>query len=135
VKASVSRRMPSAAPQDVWDVISDPHRHVRTLPTSVSQVKVLGSGEISCTVSAMGKSERMLVRRTELEPPRRLVEQRVDGIREGTTEFVVEPDGSGSRVTLTAVVALPRLVAGLARGHIEQGLSRQLELLEHEASS
>jgi len=127
--------MPSAAPQDVWDVISDPHRHVRTLPTSVSQVEVLRSGEISCTVSAMGKSERMLVRRTELEPPRRLVEQRVDGIRDGTTEFVVEPDGSGSRVTLTAVVALPRLVAGLARGHIEQGLSRQLELLEQEASS
>ena len=135
MKASVSRRMPSAAPQDVWDVISDPHRHVRTLPTSVSQVKVLGSGEISCTVSAMGKSERMLVRRTELEPPWRLVEQRVDGIREGTTEFVVEPDGSGSRVTLTAVVALPRLLAGLAKGHIEQGLSRQLELLEREASS
>jgi len=127
--------MPSAAPQDVWDVISDPHRHVRTLPSSVSQVEVLGSGEISCTVSAMGKSERMLVRRTELEPPRRLVEQRVDGIRDGTTEFVVEPDGTGSRVTLTAVVALPRLVAGLAKGHIEQGLSRQLELLEQEASS
>ena len=127
--------MPSAAPQDVWDVISDPHRHVRTLPTSVSQVEVLGSGEIACTVSAMGKSERMLVRRTKLEPPRRLVEQRVDGIREGTTEFVVEPDGTGSRVTLTAVVALPRLVAGLAKGHIEQGLSRQLELLEQEASS
>lgn len=135
MKASVSRRMPSAAPQDVWDVISDPHRHVRTLPTSVSHVEVLGSGEISCTVSAMGKSERMLVRRTKLEPPRRLVEERVDGIREGTTEFVVEPDGSGSRVTLTAVVALPRLVAGLAKGHIEQGLSRQLELLEQEASS
>lgn len=135
MKASVSRRMPSAAPQDVWDVISDPYRHVRTLPTSVSQVEVLGSGEISCTVSAMGKSERMLVRRTELEPPRRLVEQRVDGIRDGTTEFVVEPDGTGSRVTLTAVVALPRLVAGLAKGHIEQGLSRQLELLEQEASS
>ena len=127
--------MPSAATQDVWDVISDPYRHVRTLPTSVSQVEVLGSGEISCTVSAMGKSERMLVRRTELEPPRRLVEQRVDGIRDGTTEFVVEPDGTGSRVTLTAVVALPRLVAGLAKGHIEQGLSRQLELLEQEASS
>ena len=135
MKASVSRRMPSAAPQDVWDVISDPHRHVRTLPSSVSQIEVLGSGEISCTVSAMGKSERMLVRRTELEPPRRLVEQRVDGIREGTTEFVVEPDGSGTRVTLTAVVALPRLLAGLAKGHIEQGLSRQLELLEQEASS
>jgi carbon monoxide dehydrogenase subunit G len=127
--------MPLVAPQDVWDVISDPHRHVRTLPSSVSQVEVLGSGEISCTVSAMGKSERMLVRRTELEPPRRLVERRVDGIRDGATEFVVEPDGSGSRVTLTAVVALPRLVAGLAKGHIEKGLSQQLELLEQEATS
>jgi carbon monoxide dehydrogenase subunit G len=83
----------------------------------------------------MGKSERMLVRRTELEPPRRLVEQRVDGTREGSTEFVVEPDGGGSRVTLTAVVELPRLLAGLAKGHIEKGLSRQLELLEQEASS
>jgi carbon monoxide dehydrogenase subunit G len=135
VKACVSRRMPSAAPQDVWDVISDPHRHVLTLPASVSQVEVLGSGEISCTVSAMGKSERMLVRRTELEPPRRLVEQRVDGTREGTTEFLVEPDGNGSRVTVTAVVALPRLLAGLARGPIEHGLRLQLELLEQEASS
>ena len=135
VKASVSRRMPSAAPQDVWDVISDPHRHVRTLPTSVSQVEVLGSGEISCTVSAMGKTERMLVRRTELEPPRRLVEHRVDGTREGSTEFVVEPDGSGSRVTLTAVVELPRLLAVVAKGPIEHGLKRQLELLEQEASS
>jgi hypothetical protein len=102
--------MPSAAPQDVWDVISDPHRHVLTLPRSVSHVEVLGSGEISCTVSAMGKSERMLVRRTEL-------------------------DGGGSRVTLTAVVALPRLLAVLAKGPIEHGLSRQLELLEQEASS
>ena len=47
VKASVSRRMPSAAPQDVWDVIADPHRHVLTLPTSVSQSRCSDSGEIS----------------------------------------------------------------------------------------
>jgi hypothetical protein len=77
----------------------------------------------------------MLVRRTELEPPRRLVEHRVDGIREGSTEFVVEPDGSGSCVTLTAVVELPRLLAVVAKGPIEHGLKRQLELLEQEASS
>ena len=32
-------------------------------------------------------------------------------------------------------LALPQLLAGLAKGHIEQGLSRQLELLEQEASS
>lgn len=135
MKVIVSRRMPDAEPQDVWDVIADPHSHIRTLPASVSQAEVQENGDIACVVSAMGKSERMLVRRTELEPPRRLVEQRVDGTREGSTEFVVEPDGTGSRVTVTAVVALPRLLAGLAKGPIEQGLSRQLELLEQEATS
>jgi carbon monoxide dehydrogenase subunit G len=134
VNVSVSRTMP-ASPELVWAVISDPHRHVATLPSSVSEVEVTDSGEIACVVSAMGKSERMRVRRTVLEPPRRLVEERVDGARQGRTEFLIEPEGAGSRVTLTAEIALPRLVAGLARGHVEQGLKQQLAGLEREASA
>ena len=126
--------MPSAAPQDVWDVISDPHRHVRTLPASVSQVEVLGSGEISCTVSAMGKSERMLVRRTLLEPPSRLVEERVDGARKGRTEFTIEPEATGSRVTIIADIQLPMLLGEVARRPIEAGLAEQRAGLEREAS-
>jgi carbon monoxide dehydrogenase subunit G len=125
----------SAPPQAVWDVISDPHRHITTLPASVSQVEITDAGEISCVISAMGQSERMLVRRTLLEPPRRLVEERVDGARAARTEFVIAPQGEGSHVTLTAEIELPRLVAGLARGHLAQGLEQQLANLERESAA
>ena len=134
MKVSATRRIP-AAPQQVWDVIADPHRHMKTLPPSVSQIEVREGGEIACVVSAMGKQERMVVRRTSLDPPRRLVEERVDGKRKGTTEFVIEPDGDGSRVTLTADVQLPMLVGAVARGPIEHGLQQQLEGLEREVTA
>ncbi len=134
LEVSASRTMP-APPEAVWAVLADPHRHVRTLPSSVSQVEVSDSGEIGCVVSAMGKSERMLVRRTLLEPPRRLVEERVDGTRAGSTEFVIAPQGGGSHVTVTAQIDLPRLLAGIARGHVKHGLEQQLANLEREAAA
>ena len=133
MKVSATRRIP-AAPQQVWDVIADPHRHVKTLPSSVSQIEVRESGEIACVVSALGKHERMLVRRTSLEPPGRLVEERVDGTRKARTEFVIEPDGDGSRVTVTAEVHVPMLVSAVARGPIEHGLKQQLAGLERETA-
>ena len=134
MKASVSRSIP-APPEAVWAVISDPERHIRTLPPSVSDAQVLESGEITCVVSAMGRSERMRVRRTVLEPPRRLVEERVDGTRAGRTEFLIEPEGSGSRVTLNADIELPRLLSAVAKGPVEQGLAQQLQGLEREATA
>jgi carbon monoxide dehydrogenase subunit G len=134
VKASASRSIP-APPEAVWAVISDPERHIRTLPPSVTEARVLESGEIACVVSAMGRTERMRVRRTVVEPPRRLVEERVDGTRAGRTEFVIEPEAAGSRVTLTADVELPRLLSAVAKGPVEQGLRQQLEGLEREATA
>jgi carbon monoxide dehydrogenase subunit G len=132
VKVSVSRAM-SVPPSAVWDVIADPGRHVKTLPSSVSQIAVDESGEISCVVTAMGKSERMRVRRTVLEPPRRMVEERVDGTRAGRTEFVIAPQGEGSYVTLTAEIELPMLLATIAKGPVAHGLEQQLAGLEREA--
>jgi carbon monoxide dehydrogenase subunit G len=129
ITASASRTM-AASPEQVWSVISDPHTHVTTLPDSVSQVEVSDQGEISCVLSAMGKTERMRVRRTVLEPPRLLVEERVDGTRKGRTEFLIAPQGDGSHVTLTAQVELPRLLAGVVRGYIESGLRDQLANLD-----
>ena len=134
MKVSVSRTM-TAPPQAVWEVIADPNNHVRTLPSSVSEVEVHDSGEISCVVSAMGQSEPMRVRRTILEPPRRLVEDRVDGKRAGRTEFVIAPQGGGSHVTLTAEIELPLLLAGIAKGPVTRGLELQLANLEREATA
>jgi carbon monoxide dehydrogenase subunit G len=134
VKASACRSIP-APPEAVWAVISDPERHIRTLPPSVSGARVLESGEITCVVSAMGRSEPMRVRRTVLEPPRRLVEERVDGKRAGRTEFLIQPEGSGSRVTVNADIELPRLLSAVAKGPVEQGLAQQLQGLEREATA
>jgi carbon monoxide dehydrogenase subunit G len=83
----------------------------------------------------MGQSERMRVRRTVLEPPRRLVEERVDGTRTGTTEFQIAPQGAGSHVTLTAEIGLPMLLAGLARRPVTEGLEQQLANLERESAA
>ena len=134
MKVSVSRSMP-APPEAVWAVIADPHSHVRTLPPSVSRIEVDESGEISCVVSAMGRSEPMRVRRTLLEPPRRLVEERVDGRRAGRTEFVIAAQGGGSHVTLTAEIELSMLLAGIAKGAVTHGLEQQLANLEREATA
>ena len=59
----------------------------------------------------------MLVRRTQLEPPRRLVEQRVDGIREGTHRV---RDRAGRRAAaaspLTAEVDAAEAAGGRGQG-------------------
>jgi len=134
VKVAVTRRL-AAAPEDVWPWLVEPERHVRTLPGSIRDAQILDNGDIACVVSAMGTNERMVVRVVETDPPRRLVEQRVDGTRRGTTVFEVEPDGAGSRVTLTSDIDLPRLLSAVAKGPVERGLSQQLENLDRLSSA
>ncbi len=120
----------AASPETVWPWIADPHLHVRTLPSSVTNTRVLDNGDIECVARAMGLSERMLVRVTETDPPFRLVEQRIDGHRRATTVFEVEPAGDGSLVTVTSEIDLPRLLARLAGGPIRTGLEQELANLD-----
>jgi carbon monoxide dehydrogenase subunit G len=130
VRVVVSRRL-AAPPERVWPWLAEPDKHVKTLPPSVSQVEVHQNGDIACVVSALGVQEAMTVRVVETDPPRRLVEKRVDGKRESTTTFdIAAAEGGGSDVTLTSELDLPRLVASFAKGPIEQGLKAQLELLD-----
>jgi carbon monoxide dehydrogenase subunit G len=129
LRVSVNRRC-AAPPEAVWPWIADPHKHVKTLPDSVSKIEVSGEGDVACVVTAMGVSEPMIVRVVEADEPRRLVERRIDGGRNATTIFEVEPDGEGSTVTLTSEIEVPRLIGGMVKGHVERGLREQLENLD-----
>ena len=129
MRVSVTRRC-AAPPEQVWPWIAEPEKHVQTLPQSVAHVQIRENGDIACVVHAMGASEPMIVRVVETDPPRRLVEERVDGRRQATTVFDVAPDGDGSTVTLTSDVDLPRLLAAVAKGPVQRGLADQLENLD-----
>jgi carbon monoxide dehydrogenase subunit G len=129
VKVTVSSTCP-APPEVVWEWIVDPHRHIRMLPDEIQDRYVLENGDIACELVAMGKREFMVVRTVETEPPRRLVNERVDGHREGTSVFELEPEGDhATRVTLSSEVALPRLLAAMASAPIRSALEDQLRNL------
>jgi carbon monoxide dehydrogenase subunit G len=129
MKVTVTGTCP-APPEVVWEWIADPHRHVRMLPDEVRNGRVLENGDIACEVAAMGRAERMVVRIVEAEPPRRLVERRVDGNREGMSVFELAREGEhATRVTLTSEVELPRLVAAVASGPVRSALTSQLRNL------
>jgi carbon monoxide dehydrogenase subunit G len=129
MRVCVTRRC-AATPEAIWPWISDPEKHVQTLPSTVGQVEVRDNGDIACVITAMGVSEPMEVHVTERQEPHRLVEERIDGKRAGTTIFEVAPDGDGSIVTLTSDVDLPFLVAGIAKKPMAQSLTQQLENLD-----
>jgi carbon monoxide dehydrogenase subunit G len=129
MRVSATRRC-TASPEQLWPWIAEPEKHVQTLPDSVTRVEVRKNGDIACVVHAMGASEPMVVRVVETHPPRRLVEERVDGRRQATTVFDVAADGAGSLVTLTSEVDLPRLLAAVAKGPVQRGLTDQLANLD-----
>ena len=109
----------AASPEVVWEWIADPHKHIRMLP-----------GDIACELVSVGVREPMTFRTIAADPPRRLVEARVDGKRKGTSIFEIEPEGEhASRVTLTAEVELPMLASAIASGPMKSALGDQLRNL------
>ena len=129
MKVTVATTCP-APPEVVWPWIADPHLHIRMLPDEIRNARVLENGDMACEVVAVGVREPMTVRIVEAEPPRRLVEERVDGRRRGTSVFEIEPEGEhASRVTLTSDVELPRMLSVMAGGPMRSALSDQLRNL------
>jgi carbon monoxide dehydrogenase subunit G len=129
VKVTVSSTCP-APPEVVWEWIADPERHIRMLPDEIRDGHVLDNGDMACELVAMGVREQMIVRTVEADPPWRLVEQRVDGNREGTSVFELEPEGAhATRVTLTSEVDLPRFLGAMAAGPVRAALEHQLQNL------
>jgi carbon monoxide dehydrogenase subunit G len=129
VKVTVSSTCP-APPAAVWEWIADPHKHIRMLPDEIHDRYVLENGDIACELVAMGKREFMVVRVVESDPPHRLVNERVDGHRRGTSVFELAPEGAhATRVTLTSDVDLPRLIAAVASAPVRAALEDQLRNL------
>jgi carbon monoxide dehydrogenase subunit G len=129
VKVSVSSTCP-ASPEVVWEWIADPEKHIRMLPDEIRDGHVLDNGDVACELVAMGVRERMIVRVVEADPPRRLVEQRVDSNREGMSVFELEAEGEhATRVTLTSEVDLPRFLGAMAAGPVRAALEHQLQNL------
>jgi carbon monoxide dehydrogenase subunit G len=129
VKVTVSGTCP-APPEVVWDWIADPHKHIRMLPDEIRDSRVLENGDMACQLVTMGMREEMVVRMVSSDPPRRLVEERVDGHRKGTSVFELEPEGDhATRVTLTSEVDVPRLLAAMASGPVRSALDAQLRNL------
>lgn len=119
-----------APPDVVWEWLVDPHKHIRMLPDEIRDGHVLENGDVACELVAMGVREPMVVRIVEADPPRRLVERRVDGRREGTSVFELEREGEhATRVTLTSEVDLPRLLGAVASGPMRAALDHQLRNL------
>lgn len=129
MKVTVSATCP-APPDVVWEWIADPHRHIRMLPDEIRDGRVLENGDMACELVTMGVREEMVVRIVSQDPPRRLVEERVDGNRKGTSVFELEREGEhATRVTLTSEVDLPRLLAAMASGPVRSALDAQLRNL------
>jgi carbon monoxide dehydrogenase subunit G len=133
VKLEVSHRC-AAPPEAVWGWIADPHKHIQMLPSAIRNARVLDDGDMEAELHAAGHSERMRVRIVASDPPRRLEEERVDGVRAGRTVFRLEPDGDGCTVTLQSEVDLPRILAAVARSAATHSLHEQLRNLDRLSS-
>jgi uncharacterized protein YndB with AHSA1/START domain len=107
---SRSRTIP-APPQDVWEIVADPHHLPRWWPR-VARVEDVGAERwTQVLMTRRGKPVRADFELLESQPPaagigRRMWEQRLAGtpfgrvLEESITEVVLEPDAGGTRVTI-----------------------------------
>jgi uncharacterized protein YndB with AHSA1/START domain len=96
-----------APPQEVWEVLEDPHHMPRWWPGVERMEGVEGDRWTQVFKTKKGRSVRMDFRLLSSEPPYgRAWEQEVVGspfervLIESVTEVALEPDGAGTRVTI-----------------------------------
>ena len=129
----------NAPPERVWAVMSDVERWPEWTE-SMKSVKHLDSGDLGA-----GSKAKLRIRRspnatvwtvTELTPNRSFTWEAKSGGVKGVAKHVIEPDGSGSKVTLTVdlsgIVAtiFGPIIAGPSRENVRmeaEGLKRRAE--------
>jgi uncharacterized protein YndB with AHSA1/START domain len=104
--ARSSRTIP-AAPQRVWEVLEDPHHMPRWWPGVTRMEGVEEDRWTQVFKTKKGRAVRMDFRLLASEPPwHRAWEQEIAGspfervLAESITEIVLEPEGSGTKVTI-----------------------------------
>lgn len=96
-----------AAPETLWELISDPHHLPRWWP-GVTRVEGVSDDHFTeVHISKRGRTVRQDFRISTSEAPRRFVwEQELEGtpfaslLSESRTELSLEPDGAGTKVTV-----------------------------------
>ena len=104
--ASRSRTL-NASPQQVWEILEDPHHMPRWWPGVMRMEGVEPERFTQVFKTKRGRPVRMDFHLVVSEPPwQRAWEQEIAGspfehvLVESITEVVLEPDGSGTRVTI-----------------------------------
>ena len=123
----------SAAPADVWRVVSDPARLPQWWP-GVSRVEEASpEAWTKVLTSSQGKTVRADYTRLEADETRRLLwRHEVEGspferiLARSTTEIVLEPDNGRTRVAI-AVSQQPRGWARLSPFQLRAAATRQVE--------
>jgi uncharacterized protein YndB with AHSA1/START domain len=97
----------AVAPRRVWELIEDPHHLPRWWPGVTRMESVAEDQWTQVFTTKKGRPVRVDFRLLESEPPsRRAWEQELIGtpferlLNESITEIRLEPDGSGTRVTI-----------------------------------
>jgi uncharacterized protein YndB with AHSA1/START domain len=97
----------AAAPQRIWEVVEDPHHMPRWWPGVTRMEAVEGEHFTQVFKTKKGRPVRLDFRVLTSEPPwQRSWEQVLEGsplqrvLSESITDVVLEPDGTGTRVTI-----------------------------------
>ena len=105
-----------ASPEAVWDEVAQVERHVEWMADAESIEfigdQTRGKGTRMRVATRVGPLRTMDVMEfTDWEPPRRMA-IRHEGLVTGEGEFVLEPDGSGTRFTWQETLTFPWYVGG-----------------------
>ena len=98
-----------APPEDCFAYLREPENHVGVVPglSGITAEPLDGEGhEGTFTYTVAGVDLELQFRDVELDPPRKRTFE-VTGPMEGTATYEFEPDGDGTRFTLTNSYDLP----------------------------
>lgn len=133
----------AAAPDRVWDLVSDPHNLPRWWPRVIRVEDVTGKGDRARWTAVLeterGSGVRADYRCAESRSGRyyawaqEIADTPFERIlRQSVTSVEIEPDGGGARVKLTSaetLKGLSRLGAGMLRGAARRRLDEALDAM------